>query len=60
MEMKPIALSFKNTSEDKELYKWIVSHSSKSAFIKDILRAAMNGDSKEIKKENELIDLGDF
>lgn len=58
MEMKPIALSFKKTDEDRELYNWITSHSSKSAFIKDILRQAMNGN--EVKKEEKLIDLGDF
>ena len=60
MEMKPIALSFKNTEEDRKLYKWIISHSGKSAFIKDTLREVMNGNCKEIKKDNELIDLGDF
>lgn len=40
--IKPIALSFKKTEEDTELYKWIISHSNMSGFIKDTLRAAMN------------------
>lgn len=63
MDIKVIGLSFKNTPEDVELYSWIVSHSNKSGFIKDILRTA-KGDNiipKETKKcENtttELIDL---
>jgi len=52
MAIKPIALSFKNTPEDIDLYKWIVAHSNLSGFIKDTLRAA-----KEIgvtKKESKI------
>jgi hypothetical protein len=37
-----IHLSFKDTDEDRKLYKWIISHSGKSNFIKDILRWFMN------------------
>ena len=46
--MKPniITISFKNTIEDIKLYSWIISKSSLSGFIKDILR-------KEYEKENE-------
>lgn len=35
-----IQVSFKNTIEDIELYAWVVSHSNKSGFVKDILRKA--------------------
>lgn len=40
MSDKPliIPVSFKNTIEDIELYNWVVSHSNKSGFIKDILK----------------------
>lgn len=65
-KLKPIGLSFKNNNEDKKLYEWIYSHSNVSGFIKDILRKEMNGtkDINEhqvnVKKEENLIDLGDF
>lgn len=39
--MKPIAVSFKKNEEDFELYKWILSHSGYSGFIKDLLKEAM-------------------
>jgi hypothetical protein len=56
--IKPIALSFKNTREDMELYTWIISHSNLSGFIKDTLRATMNKDNvKEVKNGENLIDL---
>lgn len=63
MGMKPIALSFKNTPEDKELYDWIFSHSNLSGFIKDTLRAVMlKGSDKDYldnknNKQNGLIDI---
>lgn len=65
-KLKPIGLSFKNNIEDKKLYDWIYQHSNVSGFIKDILRREMNGtkDGNEyqgnVKKEENLIDLGDF
>lgn len=43
-KIKPIGLSFKNTKDDKELYKWIYEHSNVSGFIKDILREVMNNE----------------
>jgi hypothetical protein len=49
MAIKPIALSFKNTPEDKDLYNWITIHSNMSGFIKDTLRAAKE---KELSKNN--------
>lgn len=55
MAVKPIALSFKNSTEDIELYEWIIGHSNMSGFIKDILRREMKGearDSNYVKKEN--------
>lgn len=60
MALKPIGLSFKNTKEDIELYKWIIEHSNKSGFIKDILRAAKESKPIEKKvedKQDSLIDL---
>lgn len=63
MAVKPIALSFKNTPEDMELYEWIIAHSNMSGFIKDTLRAAkeIGVSKKENKscevKNNELIDM---
>lgn len=65
-KLKPIGLSFKNNAEDKKLYEWIYKHSNVSGFIKDILRNEMEGTNREnnqreaIKKEEDLIDLGDF
>lgn len=54
MELKIIGLSFKNNPEDIELYKWIISHSNKSGFIKDTLRAArLNYYPEEEIKETE-------
>lgn len=64
MEVKPITISFKKNSDDRELFQWILSHSNFSGFIKDILRKEMNGSSapayKTESKNNNLIDLGDF
>lgn len=63
MAVKPIAVSFKNTPEDIELYTWIASHSNMSGFIKDILKREMNGETKESvcvkveNKNNNLIEL---
>jgi hypothetical protein len=62
MVVKPIALSFKNTPEDTELYTWITSHSNMSGFIKDTLRAVKINESNGPKplqetKENNLIDM---
>ena len=64
MAVKPIAVSFKNTPEDMELYAWITSHSNLSGFIKDTLRAAREreGSIKDTKvvqevKETGLIDM---
>lgn len=44
MGLKPIAVSFKQNEEDKELHDWILQHSNYSGFIKDVLRG---------KKESE-------
>lgn len=62
MGLKPIALSFKNTPEEMELYAWIISHSNMSGFIKDILKEAKEKEKRPVKdkvdlKENKLIDL---
>lgn len=57
-KMRPIAISFKNNCDDREIYEWILSHSNYSGFIKDILKREMKGTTKECS--NELIDLGDF
>lgn len=62
MGLKPIALSFKNTPEEMELYAWIISHSNMSGFIKDILKEVKEKEKNPVKdkvdfKENKLIDL---
>ncbi|MEG0133426.1 MAG: hypothetical protein RR851_02750 [Clostridium sp.] len=67
MAIKPITISFKNSTEDIELHEWISRHSNYSGFVKDVLRNVMleemndvkKGNSKQIKG-NELLDLGDF
>lgn len=48
--INPIGLSFKNTPEDIKLYEWINSHSGKSAFIKDILRRAMEEEERRTEE----------
>lgn len=53
MSAKPIAVSFKNTPEDIELYNWIISHSNLSGFIKDTLRAAR--EKEGITKEKVVV-----
>lgn len=64
MAVKPIALSFKDNTEDMELYNWIKDHSNLSGFIKDILRCAKENESPKRKTKicespkTELIDLG--
>jgi hypothetical protein len=45
-----IHLSFKNDVPDINLYNWIISHSNKSGFIKDILKKAM---IEELAKNNQ-------
>lgn len=37
IKMFPITITFKNTAEEIALYEIIAKHSSKSAFIKDVL-----------------------
>jgi succinate dehydrogenase flavin-adding protein (antitoxin of CptAB toxin-antitoxin module) len=36
-----IHVSFKNELSDINLYNWVINHSNKSGFVKDILRQAM-------------------
>lgn len=60
MGIKPIGLSFKNTIEDVDLYNWIISHSNKSGFIKDILKAAKENEGKNKTSENKKVDLIDM
>lgn len=47
MEMKPITISFKNTPEEAELYKIISEHTSRGAFVKDILIDALINKKKQ-------------
>lgn len=47
-----IPVSFKENVDDLKLYNWIISKSSKSGFIKDILRAEMNKELKNNKPAN--------
>jgi hypothetical protein len=37
MELKPITISFKDTADERAIYEEICKHSSKGAFIKDVL-----------------------
>ncbi|MNE86081.1 hypothetical protein D3C80_1831440 [compost metagenome] len=53
--VKPVTISFKNTKEDEELYLWIISHSDKSAFVKDTLRKIKNGDISNISHPQKTI-----
>ena len=39
-----IALSFKQTEDDMEIYNWIAEHSNMSGFLKDILKKEMKRD----------------
>lgn len=41
MELKPITISFKDVPEEVMLYGIISQHSSKGAFIKDVLIQAL-------------------
>lgn len=51
MELKPITVSFKNTPEEKTLYDIIDGHSSRGAFIKDVLIEVL------VKKQPVAIDI---
>jgi hypothetical protein len=54
MAVKPVTISFKNTTEDMELYSWITKHSNLSGFIKDTLRAEMEKkDTSDIRPETK-------
>lgn len=50
MIVKPIALSFKDSPEDMELYEWIKSHSNFSGFIKDILKSVKGSEISKKEK----------
>ena len=55
MELKPITVSFKNTPEERDLYKIIDKHSSKGAFIKDVLiEVLIKRQTPQIKKSEEI------
>lgn len=49
-DIKPITISFKKNNEELILYKWILSHSGYSGFVKDTLRTIMEVD-KNINME---------
>ena len=53
MAVKPLALSFKDTAEDMELYIWIKGHSNISGFIKDTLRAAKENQTQKGNKKSD-------
>lgn len=53
-DMKPIAVSFKKNEDDFILYKWILSHSGYSSFIKDLLREVKENEiGISVKKEEK-------
>lgn len=69
MAIRPTAVSWKETSEDRILKEWVHSHSNVSGFIKDILKKVYaeemevkdsNNKSEKSNKRNKLIDLDDF
>lgn len=47
--MKPINLTFKNNTEEQELYAWICKSTNKSCFIKDILLKAKKKEERKPK-----------
>lgn len=49
-----ISISFKNTSDDLELRNWLMKHSNRSGFIKDILRKVMIEEMEREKKMKQL------
>ena len=52
-----LTISFKNTEDEKNLYKWITEHSNYSGFVKDILKEKKKGESRTTKEEKfNLID----
>jgi len=50
-----LTISFKNTEDEKGLYKWITEHSNYSGFVKDVLKEKKKGETKQEEKIN-LID----
>lgn len=48
--MKAINLTFKNNTEELELYNWICKHTTKSGCIKDILLEAKRKEEKSASK----------
>lgn len=49
-EIPAIPISFKNTQEDIELRDWIIRHSNRSGFVKDILREKMEEEKQKKQK----------
>lgn len=45
-----ITVSFKNNSEEFEIYQWLMNKSAKAGYIKDLLKREME---KEIKNGKE-------
>ncbi len=54
-----ITISFKDTEDEKNLYKWVTEHSNYSGFVKDILKEKRKESAKGINKE-EKFSLIDF
>jgi len=48
--MKAINLTFKNNTEELELYTWVCKHTTKSGCIKDILLEAKRKEEKSASK----------
>lgn len=48
-----ISVSFKNNSEEFELYNWINSKSAKAGYIKDLLKREFDKEKRECQKEKE-------
>lgn len=50
MKKKAIHLTFKNNSDEDNLYFWICSHTNKCGFIKDILMRAKKEEERRNKR----------
>lgn len=48
--MPAINLTFKNNTEEQQLYEWVCKHTQKSGFIKDILLEAKRKEEKSSSK----------
>ncbi|EKY26590.1 hypothetical protein [Clostridium celatum] len=53
MKALTIAVSFKNNSEEFELYNWINNKSAKAGYIKDLLKKEFEKERAECQRVRE-------